>query len=237
MRLLSLRLRAHYRRTRHEALVQIRSDICNALQQSSIKRVVWTTSWVVTEPGRRVSDIFDAVRRSIDQVLELPQDVVVLKPAGYLDNLLTAESRQAISAGVLPYMLPPDLRYRWISLADQAALTETIFSTKSIESGEYAIGTLASGIDLAAAASKGLGRAISYASISPTDFADQWRGEIGGAADRIADDYLTIAANAQALGLNSDPQRITSDYAFEYEPLDGFFERRAGEFTRALSNG
>lgn len=220
-----------------ETLMQIRLAICEALEQSSVKRIVWTTSWVVTEPGHRVSDSFDAVRRSVDQILELPQDVVVLKPAGYLDNLLTKVSCQALSDGILSYMLPPDLRYRWISLADQAALTERIFASESIESGEYAIGTLASGVELARAASTGLDHAISYVAISPQDFADQWRGEIGEAADRISEDYLTISANPVALGLDSDPYRITSDYSFEYEPLVDFFRRHVSEFTRAASNG
>ncbi|MGB3754353.1 MAG: NmrA family NAD(P)-binding protein [Parerythrobacter sp.] len=214
-----------------DELSGLRSSICDALRRSTVTRVVWTSSWVVTAPGRTVSPGFDAVRQSINEILDLPLQTVVVKPGGYLENLLTPESRIAIAGGVLPYMLPEGLAYRWISSEDQARLVQAVLKADSLESGEYAIGHMATGLELAAAASEALARPIEYTPISPEDFADQWRSEIGSAADRIADDYLDIANHPHWLGLSDDTSLVQRKFDFTYTDLPHFFAAHATELT------
>jgi uncharacterized protein YbjT (DUF2867 family) len=210
-----------------DELSGFRKSIRDALERSSIKRVVWTSSWLVTERGSNVSRSFDEVRRAIDLALDLPIEMVVLKPGGYLDNLLTPESIAAICGGTIPYMLPEDLVYRWISSDDQARLVEAILARDAVISGEYAIGERVTGLQLAHAASDALGRSVSYTAISPRQFADQWRGQIGNAADRIAADYLDIAAYPKELGLDADATAVCSEFDFQYTGLRDFFADQA----------
>lgn len=216
-----------------DELSGLRTSIRDALKRSSIKRAVWTSSWLVTEPGLSVSRSFDEVRRAIDLALDLPVEMVVIKPGGYLDNLLTPESASAISRGVIPYMLPEELVYRWISSEDQARLVQAILARDDVLRGEYAIGERVTGPQLARAASHALNRPVSYASIGPQEFADQWRGQIGAAADRIAADYLDIAAHSDALGLGEDTTAVCREFGFHYADLRDFFAAQASRLAAA----
>lgn len=204
-------------------LSEFRASIRSALKRSSIKRVDWTTSWLVTERGSNVSQSFDEVRRAVDLALDLPIEMVVIKPGGYFDNLLTPESVSAISGGKFPYMLPEDLVYRWISAEDQARLVEAVLAREAVTSNEFTIGERVTGRQLADAASDALGRPVSYAPISPREFADQWRGQIGDSADRIADDYLDIAARPAELRLDEDTTAVCREFEFRYAGLRDFF--------------
>jgi uncharacterized protein YbjT (DUF2867 family) len=210
-----------------DELSGFRASVRDALRRSSIKRVVWTSSWLVTKRGLNVSRSFDEVRRAVDLALDLPIETIVIKPGGYLDNLLTPESISAISRGTIPYMLPEDLVYRWISSDDQARLVAAILARDTVATAEYAIGERVTGQQLADAATDALGRSISYAPISPREFADQWREQIGDAADRIAADYLDIAAQPTALELDQDTQAVCREFDFQYAGLRDFFVTQA----------
>jgi uncharacterized protein YbjT (DUF2867 family) len=200
-----------------------RRSIRAALKRSSIKRVVWTSSWLVTAHGLSVSQSFDEVRRDVDLALDLPIETIVIKPGGYLDNLLTPDSIAGMASGNLSYMLPEDFLYRWISCDDQAMLVAAILAQETAVSNEYAIGERVTGVRLAEAAAHALGRDLVYVPISPRDFAEQWREQIGDAADRIAADYLDIASQPAALGLGEDPTIICREFGFRYAGLHNFF--------------
>jgi uncharacterized protein YbjT (DUF2867 family) len=65
---------------------------------------------------------FDGMGAAEQAVLGAGVPALVLRPAGYLDNLSAPFSAPAVLGGAVVYPLPAGFRYRWVSHADQAAL-------------------------------------------------------------------------------------------------------------------
>ena len=212
----------------------VAEDVCkvsDAMSAAGVLRVVFTTSWLASERGAETSPTFDALRRLTDAALAGPVPSVVLKPAGYLDNFLTDDARRAVQGGSLPYLLPGGFTYRWVSHRTQALIALGLLERSRFAEGEYPIGRLANGDDLARAASKALRRPVAYASISPEAFADQWRDALGPAADAIARDYSDIVQHARDLGVEIEGDHVARAAGVTDPPLEAFFERHANRFV------
>ena len=206
-------------------------EIALAMADAGVKRAGWTTSWLATTRGRTVSKTFDDLRAFVDIALSSRIPSAVLKPAGYLDNFLAKGTAEAIAGGKLPYMLPADFRYRWVSCSDQARVVARILATDEFPYGEFDLGTASTGLELAEAASRALGRRVDWQPVTPRDFADRWRPTLGGAADQIANDYLCIAEHHEDLGPARPGRPIARTVDMEYTRTEEFFREHTDRFT------
>jgi uncharacterized protein YbjT (DUF2867 family) len=105
------------------AVGEVGRAIAGALADARVPFTVYSTSGPGTRPGAAsTSPHFDGMGAAEQAVLGAGVPALVLRPAGYLDNLSAPFSAPAVLGGAVVYPLPAGFRYRWVSHADQAAL-------------------------------------------------------------------------------------------------------------------
>lgn len=204
---------------RERAILRAAEEVAAAVRASGVARAVWTSSWLASRAGVRVSPQFDALRDAQQAALGAGVPTLVLEPAGYLENLLTPDSAAALRAGRLPYTLPERFAYRWVSATDQARVAGAALAAGSPPHGVHPLGVTRTGGQLAAEVGAGLGRGVRYEEVTPAAFAELWRPKLGDAADAIAGDCRVIASNPRGLGLEPPPPEAEAFPGVAYTPI------------------
>ncbi len=190
--------------------------ILQALQQSTVRRVVLSTSGAPigdAGPHPIMQGRRDGMRSFVNALQSVVAEVVVIAPRLFLENLLLPfVTGPLLERGVLRYPLPATAKVSWISHRDVAEAVRQGFEPTTAP-GIYNVGLPAvSGNELAAAVGDGLNRKVTYEAITPAEFgelATPLLGEsmaLGVAAlyDAFQDDH-TLAITP------TDPQLVLPD--------------------------
>jgi len=199
-------------------LVPTARAIADALTAAAVPLAVYSTSGPVArmpipEPH------YALAAEAEDAIMNADVPVISLRPAGYLENISAPFTAPAVLTGELPYPLPSDFRYRWISHTDQAAFVLAALSRADLAGRHFAIGHAVTGDELATEIATGLGRPLRYRALTPQAFAQTLGAVIGPVAEPIADDYRVIVERADTLGIGDDPQVAEHELGVTLTPI------------------
>jgi len=114
-------------------------------------------------------------RRDIEQaIMDSETPYAIFEPKVFMDNLIRGWNKPAIvNQGIFAYPAKPDLLISWICLDDVAAYMVEALTRDDIPSGRYAIGGPEAllGDQVAERLSKVAGKAITFNSLTPDQFA------------------------------------------------------------------
>lgn len=201
----------------HAGYVDVALD---ALRAAGVPHTVFTLSGPVPT-GDTGAPSLDARRAAARRIAGSGLPVVTLVPGGYLGNLLGPWVAPAIvGAGRIPYPLPADLQRPWISVEDRAALAVAALDRPDLAGASFTVGHRASGHDLAAAVSVGLGREVRWVPLDLDEFAASLVPVVGeAAAGELAREYRLTARHPAVAGASLDHDAAPEALGVALTPL------------------
>jgi uncharacterized protein YbjT (DUF2867 family) len=211
----------------------------NALQAASeagVRLLVYNTS------GAVIADEFQhpmfALRNHIIQSIQssgIPY--IVLQPGAYLENLFGPWTRPAvIERDVLPYPVEEHIRIGWIASEDVGKLTVAALEHPELAGSSIPISGIANvtGPELAAAFSRGLGRAITYHALPLDEFAAAMDALFGpGAGAGAKQGYEYQRENGHRMTMWVDMQPVLEKLPIEMTSIESWVRQHAIAFTKA----
>jgi len=149
--------------------------------------------------------------------------IVHLTPMGYLANLSAPFAAPwVVDHDELRYPVPADLRQRWVSVEDQAALAIAALDRPDLAGRTFALGEPRTGPELAAGIGAGLGRELRYVPVDPADFARDAFAPVMGEqlAAALVHDYAFIGSGAPGVAIGGDGSEVTRELGVAYTPLE-----------------
>jgi len=173
----------------------------DAAKAAGVKLLVFNSSTQVPT-GTNVK-VFQVKNRVIDYLRESRVPHIILRPVGYMENLLGPGVKPAIvQHGVVAFPLRADYKTSWISHNDSAALSIAALNDPDLAGSAIDIGgpEALDGNDLAERFTRILGKPIHYVAISPDDFEKALAPVLGPTvAFEIADQFRWSAAQPNAV--------------------------------------
>ncbi len=162
----------------------------DAAVAAGVKHIVFTTSGPV--PSEPTDVIHLEVRREAQIYLQQSQIAsVILRPVVYLENFSTPQAlAMIIQQRVVGFPYAADARVSWITVEDQAALAVKALQRPDLAGSIFDLGgpEALTGNDLAARFSAALGYPVHYYPVSPDNFEQQIKLQMGEAtAHDLAD--------------------------------------------------
>ncbi|MDG2134829.1 MAG: hypothetical protein P8J81_01050, partial [Luminiphilus sp.] len=176
-------------------------------------------------------------RRDIEQaIIDSETAYAIFEPKVFMDNLIRGWNKPAIvNQGIFAYPAKPDLLISWICLDDVAAYMVEALTRDDIPNGRYAIGGPEAlvGDQVAERLSKVAGKAITFNSLTPDQFASGMSLLVTGSAqveplsiyDRMAGFYRFY--NGQEVSpLIADNDNINSIFRHRPASLEQWAEQQ-----------
>lgn len=196
-----------------------------AAQSRSIGRIVLNLGGT---PGPAEEHPFFAdLHAARDRVAQSGLPFVVLQPTVYLDNLAAPWARDALAAGTIAYPAAAHAPVSWLSHRTLGAWVAAVASGRA-DGQTLAIGGPEglTGADLAREIGHGIGKALQYVPVAPSDFAHAIDAALGKpAGDRLAAIYERHAREPDSMKV--DPA-LARDLGVELENAASFAARVLG---------
>lgn len=194
--------------------------VLDELRAAGAPPTVFTLSGPVPTEDTGAASL-DARRAAAREVAESGLPVVRFVPGGYLGNLLGPWVAPAIVGdGQIPYPLPADLRRPWVSVEDQAALAVAALDRPDLAGRSFTIGHRASGDDLAAAVSTGLGRDVRWLALDVDRFAESLVPVLGEtAAGELSREYRLTAEHPALTDSHLDYEAAARELGVQLTPI------------------
>ncbi|MFF0448499.1 SDR family oxidoreductase [Streptomyces sp. NPDC004609] len=159
-----------------EKVMRYAQHIAEAARESGVRRLVYNTNTRI--PDRTTNVVAFETRRLAETVFRESLarsgvELVVIRPAVYLDNLFSPWNGPAlVHEGVLAYPLPADTPTAWISHLDLAEAVFAALTVDGIAGRVFGIGgsRTVTGAELAECFAQGLGRPVRYVPLEPSVF-------------------------------------------------------------------
>ena len=194
--------------------LQYARNIAQAIARAKPQRVVISTSgWVVDEPNSPLqSPPESAISTLIREVQQTGVSVAVVAPRLFFENLLLPVVIGPVKAeGILRYPLRADYSVSWISHLDVAEAAERLLTDVSVPS-MVGVGQSpgVTGMDLAEAFARYLGRKVTFSSLEPEAFGEMISPLFGtGAAAGVVAGYQAYArASGNAIAQETSAQHL-----------------------------
>jgi uncharacterized protein YbjT (DUF2867 family) len=210
----------------------------DAAREAGVKLIVWNTSGALPpartgNPGLDVRiDTAEYLRAS-----EVPH--IIIAPTAYAENLLGPwTARSVANEDRVAYPTPPQARIGWIASADVGALVVAALERPELAGRTFAVSGLenASGPDLAAAFSEGLGRPISYHALPPREFGAILDSVYGpGAGAGAAAQYQQVWDSGEFPNMYVDMQPVLAALPVRLRTLSEWVAEHADAFTPATA--
>lgn len=168
-------------------------------KRSGVRKIVFHTSCIVRDEDLDL--LGHDARRDIEAEIEQTGvPFVFVRSAVFMDNIVRVWAKPAIiQHGIFAYPAKPDLAIAWIDQEDIAAYMIAAFNHPALTAHRITVGgpEILTGDEVAARLSEAMGRAISFRSLAPDEFAAAMSRlvtgsesfEPGSIYDRMADFY------------------------------------------------
>lgn len=150
-----------------------------------MKRIVFHTSCHIAEEDIG-SPAMDGRRDIIAAIAGSGCEWAIIESRVFMDNMIRSWNKPGIvNKGVFAYPAKPDLKISWICLDDVAAFMVEALANSDLPSGRYKVGGPEAlvGDEVAAILSRVSGKAITFKSLTPDDFASAMSLLVTGSPD------------------------------------------------------
>ncbi len=161
------------------------ASIAAAGKANGVKRIVFHTSCHVADEDIG-SPAMDGRRDIIAAIAGSGCEWAIIESRVFMDNMIRSWNKPGIvNKGIFAYPAKPDLKISWICLDDVAAFMVEALTNADLPSGRYKVGGPEAlvGDEVAATLSKVSGKAITFKSLTPDDFASAMSLLVTGSAD------------------------------------------------------
>jgi uncharacterized protein YbjT (DUF2867 family) len=152
---------------------QMGANVAAAGRANGVKRIVFHTSCHIADEDIG-SPAMDGRRDIIAAIAGSGCEWAIIESRVFMDNMIRSWNKPGIvNKGVFAYPAKPDLKISWICLDDVAAFMVEALTKADLPSGRYKVGgpDALMGDDVAAILSRVSGKAITFRSLTPDDFA------------------------------------------------------------------
>jgi uncharacterized protein YbjT (DUF2867 family) len=160
-------------------------NIAAAAKANGVKKIVFNTSCYVADFDN--GDPAHDGRRYIEKmIIESGCDYAIFEPKVFMDNMIRSWNKPSIvNNGIFAYPAKPDLEISWICVDDVAGFMVEALERDDLPNGRYAIGGPEAlvGDQVAERLSKASGKAISFKSLTPDEFASAMSLLVTGSPD------------------------------------------------------
>lgn len=160
-------------------------NIAAAAKSNGVKKIIFNTSCYVADFDN--GDPAHDGRRYIEKmIIESGCDYAIFEPKVFMDNMIRSWNKPSIvNNGIFAYPAKPDLEISWICVDDVAAFMVEALERDDLPNGRYAIGGPEAlvGDQVAERLSNASGKAVSFKSLTPDEFASAMSLLVTGSPD------------------------------------------------------
>lgn len=164
---------------------QMGANIAAAGRANAVQKIVFHTSCHVADEDIG-SPAMDGRRDIIAAIAGSGCPYAIIESRVFMDNMIRSWNKPSIvSKGIFAYPAGPDLKISWICLDDVAAFMVEALTNADLPSGRYKVGGPEAlvGDEVAAILSQVSGKAITFRSLTPDDFASAMSLLVTGSAE------------------------------------------------------
>jgi len=164
---------------------QMGANIAAAGRANGVQKIVFHTSCHIAEEDIG-SPAMDGRRDIIAAIAGSGCAWAIIESRVFMDNMIRSWNKPGIvNKGVFAYPAKPDLKISWICLDDVAAFMVEALANPDLPSGRYRVGGPEAlvGDEVAAVLSTVSGKAITFKSLTPDDFASAMSLLVTGSPD------------------------------------------------------
>jgi uncharacterized protein YbjT (DUF2867 family) len=215
---------------------QFGRNAIDAAKEAQVGLLVWNTSGPM--PASRTGDPGIDVRLDTAEYLRASGvPAIILQPTAYMENLLGPWTAPFVrDHNQVAYPNKPEACIGWIAAADVAALMVAALERPELAGRSFAISGLenASGPELAAAFSAGLGRQIGYHALPPREFGAILDHLFGpGAGNAAADQYQRAWESGEYPVMYTDMKPVLEALPVRMHTLREWVAEHAHAFSNA----
>lgn len=166
-------------------------NVAAAAVKAGVRRLVFNANTRLPQSATRTAG-FETRRAAEESLRRSGLPVAVVRPTVYLENLLAPPVVSAVDEhGILPYPVPERTPVAWMSLRDLGAAVAAVLTADEFAAETHEIGgEELTGRQLADGLAQGIGRAVAFSSVDPSDFEAGLVPVLGGdAASGVAGQY------------------------------------------------